>query len=76
MCPFTPRFIHDQNRRLHSHRQPRLVHVDHLPETYPTFDPARRSSSAKHYGFDFALAMIKLRSYNGPSRFWQLKPSR
>ena len=25
---------------------------------------------AERYGFDFALSMIKLRGFGGPSRFW------
>jgi pyrimidine oxygenase len=42
------------------------------PETYPTFDLNKTVvQRAEHYGFDFALAMIKLRGYNGPSEFWQ-----
>jgi pyrimidine oxygenase len=42
------------------------------PKTYPTFDLNKTIvQRAEHYGFDFALAMIKLRGYNGPSEFWQ-----
>ena len=42
------------------------------PETYPTFDLNKTVvQRAEHYGLDFALAMIKLRGYNGPSEFWQ-----
>jgi len=42
------------------------------PETYPTFDLNKTVvQRAEHYGIDFALAMIKLRGYNGPSEFWQ-----
>ena len=42
------------------------------PETYPTFDLNKTVvQRAEHYGFDFALAMIKLRGYNGPSEYWQ-----
>jgi pyrimidine oxygenase len=42
------------------------------PVTYPTFDLNKTIvQRAEHYGLDFALAMIKLRGYNGPSEFWQ-----
>lgn len=42
------------------------------PETYPTFDLNKTVvQQAEHYGFDFALAMIKLRGFNGPSEYWQ-----
>ncbi|RYE60621.1 MAG: pyrimidine utilization protein A [Hyphomicrobiales bacterium] len=42
------------------------------PETYPTFDLNKTVvQRAEHYGFDFALAMIKLRGFNGPSEYWQ-----
>jgi pyrimidine oxygenase len=42
------------------------------PKTYPTFDLNKTVvQRAEHYGFDFALAMIKLRGYDGPSEFWQ-----
>ncbi|MGV8831728.1 MAG: pyrimidine utilization protein A [Devosia sp.] len=42
------------------------------PETYPTFDLNKTIvQRAEHYGLDFALAMIKLRGYNGPSEYWQ-----
>ena len=42
------------------------------PATYPTFDLNKTVvQRAEHYGLDFALAMIKLRGYNGPSEYWQ-----
>ncbi len=42
------------------------------PETSPTFDLNRTVvQQAEHYGLDFALAMIKLRGFDGPSRYWQ-----
>jgi len=42
------------------------------PRTYPTFDLNRTIvQRAEHYGLDFALAMVKLRGFNGPSEFWQ-----
>ena len=41
------------------------------PKTYPTFDLNKSVvQRAEHYGLDFALAMIKLRGYNGPSEYW------
>jgi len=41
------------------------------PMTMPTFDLNRTVvQRAEHYGLDFALSMIKLRGYDGPSEFW------
>lgn len=41
------------------------------PETYPTFDLNRTIvQRAEYYGLDFALAMIKLRGFDGPSGYW------
>lgn len=41
------------------------------PATYPTFDLNKTIvQRAEHYGLDFALAMIKLRGYDGPSEYW------
>ncbi|WP_342364105.1 pyrimidine utilization protein A [Terrarubrum flagellatum] len=41
------------------------------PKTYPTFDLNRTvAQRAEHYGLDFALAMIKLRGFDGPSEYW------
>ncbi|SLN57131.1 Pyrimidine monooxygenase RutA [Aquimixticola soesokkakensis] len=41
------------------------------PKTYPTFDFNKAIvQRAEHFGFDFALSMIKLRGYNGPSEYW------
>lgn len=42
------------------------------PRLYPTFDMNKTIvQRAEHYGLDFALAMVKLRGFNGPSEFWQ-----
>src|ERR1700733_10418104 len=39
--------------------------------TMPSFDLNRTVvQRAEHYGLDFALSMIKLRGYDGPSEFW------
>ncbi|MDF1857028.1 LLM class flavin-dependent oxidoreductase [Pseudooceanicola sp.] len=41
------------------------------PKTMPTFDLNKTVvQRAEHYGLDFALSMIKLRGYNGPSEYW------
>ena len=41
------------------------------PKTMPSFDLNRTVvQRAEHYGLDFALSMIKLRGYNGPSEYW------
>lgn len=41
------------------------------PKTFPTFDLNKTVvQRAEHYGLDFALSMIKLRGYNGPSEYW------
>ena len=41
------------------------------PATYPTYDLNRAIvKRAEHYGFDFALSMIKFRGFEGPSGFW------
>ncbi len=41
------------------------------PKTTPSFDLNRTVvQRAEHYGLDFALSMIKLRGYNGPSEYW------
>ena len=41
------------------------------PVTNPTFDLNKTVvQRAEFYGLDFALAMIKLRGYNGPSEYW------
>ena len=42
------------------------------PRLDPTFDLNRAIvQRAEHYGLDFALAMVKLRGFDGPSEFWQ-----
>ncbi|HVY14004.1 MAG TPA: pyrimidine utilization protein A [Rhodopila sp.] len=41
------------------------------PKTTPSFDLNRTVvQQAEHYGFDFALSMIKLRGFGGPSGYW------
>jgi len=41
------------------------------PQYTPSFDLNREVVlRAEKYGFDFALSMIKLRGFGGPSRFW------
>ncbi len=41
------------------------------PQYMPSFDLNRQVvQNAEHYGFDFALSMIKLRGFGGPTQFW------
>jgi pyrimidine oxygenase len=41
------------------------------PQYRPTFELNRQIvQRAEHYGFDFALSMIKLRGFGGKSEFW------
>jgi pyrimidine oxygenase len=41
------------------------------PKTMPSFDLNRAVvQRAEFYGLDFALSMIKLRGYDGPSEYW------
>ena len=41
------------------------------PQYKPTFELNRQIvQRAEHYGFDFALSMIKLRGFGGKSEFW------
>jgi pyrimidine oxygenase len=41
------------------------------PRTTPSFDLNRTVvQQAEHYGFDFALSMIKMRGFGGPSGYW------
>jgi pyrimidine oxygenase len=41
------------------------------PMTMPSFDLNRAIvQRAEFYGLDFALSMVKLRGYNGPSEYW------
>ena len=41
------------------------------PQYKPSFDLNRRIvEMAEAYGFDFALSMIKLHGFGGPSQFW------
>jgi pyrimidine oxygenase len=42
------------------------------PQYMPTFDLNRTIvEKAKHFDFDFALSMIKLHGFGGPSQFWE-----
>ena len=41
------------------------------PQYRPSFELNRKVTlNAERYGFDFALSMIKLRGFGGPSQFW------
>ena len=41
------------------------------PQYMPTFDLNKTiAQKAERFGFDFALSMIKLRGFGGPSEFW------
>jgi pyrimidine oxygenase len=41
------------------------------PQYMPSFDLNRTvTEKAERFGFDFALSMIKLRGFGGPSQFW------
>ena len=41
------------------------------PQYMPTFELNKQVvQKAEHYGFDFALSMIKLRGFGGKSEFW------
>src|SRR6201987_5542759 len=41
------------------------------PQYKPSFDLNREVvQKAERFGFDFALSMIKLHGFGGPSRFW------
>lgn len=41
------------------------------PQYHPSFDLNRTvAQKAEQYGFDFALSMIKLRGFGGPSEYW------
>src|SRR5260221_2401929 len=41
------------------------------PQYMPTFDLNRTIvEQAERFGFDFALSMIKLRGFGGPSQYW------
>ena len=42
------------------------------PQYMPTFELNREITlKAEHYGFDFALSMIKLRGFGGETEFWE-----
>jgi pyrimidine oxygenase len=41
------------------------------PQYMPSFDLYREVvQKAERYGFDFALSMVKLHGFGGPSQFW------
>ena len=41
------------------------------PQYMPSFELSRDVTlKAEKFGFDFALSMIKLRGFGGPSRYW------
>ena len=41
------------------------------PQYMPSFELNRTIiAKAEHFGFDFALSMIKLHGFGGPSQFW------
>jgi pyrimidine oxygenase len=41
------------------------------PQYMPTFDLNRQVvEKAERFGFDFALSMIKLHGFGGPSQYW------
>lgn len=43
----------------------------HAPQYMPTFELNKAIvQKAEHYGFDFALSMIKLRGFGGKTEFW------
>ncbi|KTT19752.1 hypothetical protein SB14R_23485 [Pseudomonas oryzihabitans] len=44
---------------------------ENAPQYHPTFELNREIvQRAEHYGFDFALSMIKLRGFGGKTEFW------
>ncbi|MBI6557146.1 pyrimidine utilization protein A [Pseudomonas veronii] len=44
----------------------------HAPQYHPTFELNKTIvQKAEHYGFDFALSMIKLRGFGGATEFWE-----
>lgn len=44
---------------------------EHAPQYHPSFDMNKTIvQRAEHYGFDFALSMIKLRGFGGKTEFW------
>src|ERR1700722_16361091 len=43
----------------------------YAPQYKPTFELNKEIvRKAEHYGFDFALSMIKLRGFGGKTKFW------
>ncbi|WP_240989175.1 hypothetical protein [Salipiger mangrovisoli] len=64
------RTFHDPDRRLPSHRPPRLADPTTSPDTMPSVDLNKAvMQRAEHFGLDVALSMIKLRGHNGPSEY-------
>ena len=59
-------------RCLHSDRQQWLADLDHLAAIQAQLrpEPAPWCEKAEAFGFDFALSMIKLHGFGGPSGFW------
>jgi pyrimidine oxygenase len=44
---------------------------ENAPQYKPTFELNKEiTQTAEHYGFDFALSMIKLRGFGGKTEFW------
>ena len=44
---------------------------ENAPQYMPTFELNKKIvQRAEHYGFDFALSMIKLRGFGGKTEFW------
>jgi pyrimidine oxygenase len=45
---------------------------ENAPQYLPTFELNKQIvQKAEHYGFDFALSMIKLRGFGGKTEFWE-----
>ena len=45
---------------------------ENAPQYLPTFELNKQIvQRAEHYGFDFALSMIKLRGFGGKTEFWE-----
>ena len=62
---------HGQDGRLHSIGSRGWLISTTSPKTTPSFDLNRTVvQQAEHYGLDFALSMIKMRGFGGPSGYW------
>ncbi len=45
---------------------------ENAPQYLPSFELNKQiTQAAEHYGFDFALSMIKLRGFGGKTQFWE-----